>query len=69
MRKGINLEIELEILGSEIESFHIQKIEDPTLLPFKPLPFPFPLFRWEVSNRLKSDSKCKVNKIPIQIYM
>ena len=40
MRKEINLEIELEILGSEIESFHIQKIEDPTLLPFKLLPFP-----------------------------
>ena len=35
MRKEINLEIELEILGSEIESFRIQKIEDPTLLPFK----------------------------------
>jgi len=40
MRKEINLEIELEILGSKIESFRTQKIEDPTLLPFKPLPFP-----------------------------
>ena len=39
MRKEINLEIELESLGSEIESFRIQKIEDPTLLPFKLLPF------------------------------
>ena len=68
-KKEINLEIEQELLGSEMESFRSQKIEDPTLLPFKPLPFPFPLFRWEVSNRLKSDSKCKVNKIPIQIYM
>jgi hypothetical protein len=40
MRKGINLEIDLEILGSEIESFRTQKIEDATLLPFKLLPFP-----------------------------
>jgi len=35
MRIEIKLEIELEILGSEIENFHSQKIEDPTLLPFK----------------------------------
>jgi hypothetical protein len=40
MRKEINLEIELEILGSEIESFRSQKIEDPTLLPFKLLSYP-----------------------------
>ena len=40
MRKEINLEIELEILGSETESFRSQKIKDPTLLPFKLLPFP-----------------------------
>ena len=40
MRKEINLEIELEILGSEIENFHSQKIEDPTLLPFKLLLLP-----------------------------
>jgi len=40
MRKEINLKIELEILGSEIESFRSQKIEDPTLLLFKLLPFP-----------------------------
>jgi hypothetical protein len=40
MRKEINLKIELEILGSEIESFRSQKIEDPTLLPFKLLLIP-----------------------------
>ena len=35
MRSEINLEIEIEILSSEIKSFHSLKIKDPTLLPSK----------------------------------
>jgi hypothetical protein len=60
MRKEVNLEIELEILGSEIESFCSQKIEDPIFLPFKLFPFPtckssihHPLFAIIQTNTLK----------------